>query len=625
MLGFGALIACALALAIAPSPARASLVLLQPEPSVPATFVGNGGYSSDGLGQDTTGGTVQAEVPPGSTVAQAYLYGTYNGNTAPSEADRTIDFDGTDVVLQTLPNSEPGNSELSTARAEVTSLVAAKVGGGGGITDFAINSDPPDLDGVALVVIFSNPALPETTIAVLDGGSKPEGDQTTFNFDGPIDPTEPGFLATMALGIGFSFQGPSGDACGLGQFSTVEVNSQLLTGCAGNYDDGLPANGALITVGGVGDSLDNPTPPDDPPTDDELYDLQPFLTTGDTQLVIQTTNPSTDDNLFLSVIATTAEARVTTEVCDNGIDDDGDGLIDGDDPDCQDPPPGEEICDNGIDDDGDGLIDGDDPDCQEPPPPGGKCHGADVTIAGTEGPDVITGTPGPDVIDAKGGDDDISGLGGNDVICAGDGDDEVAAGPGNDLVLGQGGNDEIGGGGGVDRLAGGPGDDVISGGLDNDRVNGGIGNDDLGGGPGADRVAGGAGNDDAGGGIGADQVTGGAGDDNVNGGNGNDDVGGGTGNDVIGGDAGNDRLSGGGGDDTLRGAEGDDRLGGGTGNDDLGGGPGNDDLAGGPGADDLKGGQGNDDLHGGPGSDTCDGGTGENALTSCESQATRRR
>lgn len=55
------------------------------------------------------------------------------------------------------------------------------------------------------------------------------------------------------------------------------------------------------------------------------------------------------------------------EICDNGIDDDGDGLVDCADPDCC----GIEgcgvcleiNCDNGIDDDGDGLIDEDDPDC----------------------------------------------------------------------------------------------------------------------------------------------------------------------------------------------------------------------------------------------------------------------
>ena len=48
------------------------------------------------------------------------------------------------------------------------------------------------------------------------------------------------------------------------------------------------------------------------------------------------------------------------EDCQNGTDDDGDGLVDGDDPDCQ------EDCTNGIDDDGDGLADEEDPQCIDP-------------------------------------------------------------------------------------------------------------------------------------------------------------------------------------------------------------------------------------------------------------------
>ncbi|MDY0000637.1 MAG: hypothetical protein RBU30_05025, partial [Polyangia bacterium] len=59
----------------------------------------------------------------------------------------------------------------------------------------------------------------------------------------------------------------------------------------------------------------------------------------------------------------------TEEICDNGIDDDGDGLVDCDDPGCA----GEagclvEDCDNGVDDDGDNLVDCADPDCAQAPP-----------------------------------------------------------------------------------------------------------------------------------------------------------------------------------------------------------------------------------------------------------------
>lgn len=313
-------------LTLAVQPVDATLLLLKPSPTDPATFSGKGGYSADGLGQNVTGGTVQAQVPAGSTVVQAYLYGTYfgaSGGPAPALADRTLDFDGTNVVLQTLPNSEPSTYSLYTARADVTAQVATKVGSGGATTDFAVNTDPASLDGVALVAIFSNAALPDVTIAVLDGGSKPAGDQVVFNFAGPIDPTAPGFSAILSLGSGFSFQNGSGNPhdCGTVQYSIVNVNSQALTACAGNWDDGYNANGGLITVGGVGDATDNPANPtaQNTGTDDELYNLVPFMSTGQTQLVINTQNPSADDNLFLAIVQVTAPATVTTNSADVAI------------------------------------------------------------------------------------------------------------------------------------------------------------------------------------------------------------------------------------------------------------------------------------------------------------------
>jgi hypothetical protein len=60
-----------------------------------------------------------------------------------------------------------------------------------------------------------------------------------------------------------------------------------------------------------------------------------------------------------------------TENCANGLDDDKDGKVDCNDPDCSgaaaclgtSPQPGSENCTNGVDDDGDGNIDCNDPDC----------------------------------------------------------------------------------------------------------------------------------------------------------------------------------------------------------------------------------------------------------------------
>lgn len=51
---------------------------------------------------------------------------------------------------------------------------------------------------------------------------------------------------------------------------------------------------------------------------------------------------------------------LSTEDCHDGVDNDGDGLIDGQDPDCV-----ETMCDDGIDNNSNGYADCDDPNCQE--------------------------------------------------------------------------------------------------------------------------------------------------------------------------------------------------------------------------------------------------------------------
>jgi hypothetical protein len=352
-------------------PEHGTLFLLKPAPTAPATFTGRGGYSADGTSGPA--GLLSATVPPGSTVEQAYLY-AYIQNANPTAPESTVLFDGFPVSTVKLDDYA---ITLSSSRADVTPQVAGKVGTGSGTTDFSAPTSLP-VDGLALVVIYSNPALPARTIAVFDGAAQTLGDTATFSFNAPLDRSDPGFSARMSLGIGFSFQQGSGHTCGPGspvskQHSVVDVNGVRLTSCAGGDDD-AGTFGSLITVGGVGDSTDNPadpfqTPADGNPvrvTDDEFYDLEPFLSQGDTSLTVTTSQPSNDDILFLSIIQVDALASVTTEVCGDGLDGDADGLPDGNDPDCPGfvvipivVPVGIEICGDGTDTDKDGR----DPPC----------------------------------------------------------------------------------------------------------------------------------------------------------------------------------------------------------------------------------------------------------------------
>ena len=69
-----------------------------------------------------------------------------------------------------------------------------------------------------------------------------------------------------------------------------------------------------------------------------------------------------DSNPVLEALEILPLAGPPPEICDNGLDDDGDGATDCVDSDC---PACPEICDNGADDDGDGAVDCDDDDCAE--------------------------------------------------------------------------------------------------------------------------------------------------------------------------------------------------------------------------------------------------------------------
>ncbi|MBM4372983.1 MAG: hypothetical protein FJ098_15120, partial [Deltaproteobacteria bacterium] len=63
-------------------------------------------------------------------------------------------------------------------------------------------------------------------------------------------------------------------------------------------------------------------------------------------------------------------AHAAGEICDNEIDDDGDGFVDCIDWDCDDDPACaafQEVCTGGSDEDGDSFVDCDDFDCENDP------------------------------------------------------------------------------------------------------------------------------------------------------------------------------------------------------------------------------------------------------------------
>lgn len=274
---------------------------------------GNVGLSVDGIGSNASPvGQVQATIPVGATILQAYLYsaGTpfpwypdspttlaaYNGAGITLAGNAITNFD----TLMGATSTRADIGKWYTARADVTSLVQSLVAGAA-TTNFSWDVGEGSLntriDGEVLAIVYSHASLPTGSVALLNGGQNTGGEVSVVNLGTPLtDPNAAGFAAQLGLGISFS-------CCS--QQSTVEINGNPLTSTAGNFNDGLAAaDGSLITVGGLGDDPGNNVGYE---IDDELYDLRPFLSTGDTSFSIFTQNPTNDDNIFFTSLYLTGE------------------------------------------------------------------------------------------------------------------------------------------------------------------------------------------------------------------------------------------------------------------------------------------------------------------------------
>ncbi len=297
------------------SPAFATLVLTSD-----GSFTGNGaggvGVSSDACGNNSPPCSIEQDVPAGATVLKAYLYATTNF-VRPASVD--IELDGDTKTLAELPNNDAGfPGFLGSYRADVTADVAAALGGNAAhvfSVDDSVELNTVSVNGVGLVIVYRTNTIPaESSVLIFDGGLGASPPTQTLIFGAPVDTANPAFSAEMRLGIGHGFQGGAGSQCGGDEAmdSQIDINSIRLTSCAGNFDDGLGFNGALITIGGVGDDLNNPADPFQRAgdganslaiEDDERYDIESFIGNGTTQLDLDTINVSNDDLVFLSILA----------------------------------------------------------------------------------------------------------------------------------------------------------------------------------------------------------------------------------------------------------------------------------------------------------------------------------
>ena len=248
--------------------------------------------STDGAGTIGSSTTLTIEKPAGATLRRAVLLAASTGFRGPGTGD--VSLDG---AVVTFPTAVANNIGSTNYWADVTELVRSKLDGAlaGGVVFDVAETVPSSFDGV----ILDDPAVThDRSVSLLFGAMKTTGDTFTLRLAAPIDLADPNLIQRMSLGISYGYQ-----QFGTPQYSEVDVNGIRLTTSAGGEDDGEPTNGALITVGGVGDSPANPdplAPSTSARSDDELYDLSSFVTDGATQITVATRNPSNDDNVFFA-------------------------------------------------------------------------------------------------------------------------------------------------------------------------------------------------------------------------------------------------------------------------------------------------------------------------------------
>jgi hypothetical protein len=269
--------------------------------------------SVDGLGTNQASGIVQVSKPAGATVRGAYMAAASTGFSSRTLANGDVSIDGVGVNWDSVV---PSSIASSNAWANVTSLVKPKIdAAAAGAVDFTITEVSSfDIDGEILAVIFDDPnQTTSNTVALLFGAQNIAGDTFAIGLANPINKSDPNLALDLSLGISFGFQ-PTG------QYSIVDVNGTRMTTSAGGQDDGESNNGALLTVGGIGDTNTNPADPFQTDSggiryDDELYSLLPFVNNGDTSINVFTQNPSNDDNIFFAAL----DFKSTTAVVGEGI------------------------------------------------------------------------------------------------------------------------------------------------------------------------------------------------------------------------------------------------------------------------------------------------------------------
>ena len=275
--------------------------------------------SIDALGMTTAQGNIRVDKPNGGRVRKALLFSATTGFTNYRLANGDVKIAGNDISWQ----EEISNSIYSyNYWADITNIVKPTIDAApAGVLPLQISEqNSSNIDGEILAVIFDDPNQGTSNTIILNFGAQNiAGDTFTINTGSPINTNDPNLKLNLSLGISYGCVGDSTCEGGASaQYSRIDVNGRRVTSSAGGQDDGQLPNGSLITAGGIGDLEDNPLDPYagpvNPRSDDELYNLKPFVNNNDTVIQINTINPSNDDNIFFAALMLTASTIQTISI-----------------------------------------------------------------------------------------------------------------------------------------------------------------------------------------------------------------------------------------------------------------------------------------------------------------------
>lgn len=291
---------------VAAAPAHAALIQVSGLQEM-ARYIGNYSTATDGLSNSSGSGNFKVEKPAGATtVKAAFVAIASKGSNAGTSGFATVET--ANVVFTHEAYSVAAIAPFHNMFGDVTSLVSTTLNAaaGGSTTNIAATYDSTNFTGMQLTVVWNNPAEINGTTLVQFGHAETVGETTTITFPAV---TQVAPVATLSLGIGWTIQGQPYANSNEG-YSFIKIASssnptlRVLTDYAGGCDDSNGCtNGQYLTVGGYNDSTDNPSGAwTNNRSDDELYNVSPFLAVGDTSLTINTLNPRGDDTIFMLVL-----------------------------------------------------------------------------------------------------------------------------------------------------------------------------------------------------------------------------------------------------------------------------------------------------------------------------------